>query len=397
MNDQGGKPTVLIICDYYLPGFESGGAMRTLVNMVDRLSHSFDFRVVTRDHDGPHGRTPYQGVSIDNWNRIGETDVYYLSKSNIGARMLRKLIEEVDPDVIYLNSFFSPLTIFLLILKKLKRIRPIPVVLAPEGEFSPGALSLKPLKKKLYVWTAKSLRILRDITWKAASDSEYADIERVVGKAGPIFIAPNMPPQVMSADRDHSEKPVKNAGEVKLVFLSRYMRKKNLNWILAILKEIKGDVSLDIYGPIEDADYWEEARRIIDTLPPNIKVVAKGAVSHDQVSTVLAKYHFFILPTLGENFGHVFIEALAAGCPMVISDRTPWRGLEEKGIGWDIPLEDASKWIEVIGRCVDMHGDDYLKQSESARKFAVAWLSDPALETANREVLEVAVISGLRK
>jgi len=42
------KPIILVICDYYLPGFESGGALRTLVNMVDRLGARFDFRKITR-------------------------------------------------------------------------------------------------------------------------------------------------------------------------------------------------------------------------------------------------------------------------------------------------------------------------------------------------------------
>ena len=53
MTTQTEKPLILVICDYYLPGFESGGAMRTIVNMVDRLADEFRFRIVTRDHDGP--------------------------------------------------------------------------------------------------------------------------------------------------------------------------------------------------------------------------------------------------------------------------------------------------------------------------------------------------------
>ena len=61
----------------------------------------------------------------------------------------------------------------------------------------------------------------------------------------------------------------------------------------------------------------------------------------------LFEYHFFILPTLGENFGHVFIEALAAGCPLIISNRTPWLELEKKGIGWDIPLENLRNGMKL--------------------------------------------------
>jgi hypothetical protein len=46
----------------------------------------------------------------------------------------------------------------------------------------------------------------------------------------------------------------------------------------------------------------------------------------------LAEYDLFLFPTLGENYGHVISEALASGCPVVISDQTPWRNLEAEGI-----------------------------------------------------------------
>jgi glycosyltransferase involved in cell wall biosynthesis len=41
------------------------------------------------------------------------------------------------------------------------------------------------------------------------------------------------------------------------------------------------------------------------------------------------EYDFFVLPTIGENFGYVFLEALAAGCPLITSDRTPWTTLRK--------------------------------------------------------------------
>ena len=126
------KPVILIICDYYLPGFESGGALRTLVNMVDRLGDRFDFRIVTRDHDGPLDRTPYTNVKIGEWNRVGNADVFYLSRDHIHGKRLTELIVEVTPDAIYLNSFFSRLTVLVLKLRKLRRIKPLPVILAPD-------------------------------------------------------------------------------------------------------------------------------------------------------------------------------------------------------------------------------------------------------------------------
>ena len=323
------KPIILVICDYYLPGFESGGALRTLVNMVDRLGDRFDFRIITRDHDGTFVRTPYTTVNIGEWNRIGNADVYYLSKDQIRSKNLIRLVEEVSPDAIYLNSFFSRLTIFVLTLLKLRRIKQLPVILAPEGEFSPGALTLSPLKKRLYISQAKILRLLKNFVWKAASESEKKDIETVLGKGLDILVAPNMPPRMIYQEFEQTAKPVKAAGHARLIFLSRFMRKKNFNWLLEPLGSVNGDISIDIYGTLEEEDYWAECRRIADTLPRNITIRAKGPVEHENVSATLAKYDFFILPTLGENFGHVFIEALASGCPLIISNTTPWRNLAQ--------------------------------------------------------------------
>lgn len=385
------RPGILVVCDYYLPGFESGGAMRTIVNMTARLGDEFDFWIVTRDHDGPNDLTPYTGVQINEWNRVENANVYYLSRGNTGPLYLRRLIKEVSPDAIYVNSFFSPMTIAVLTLKKLGLIGDIPVVLAPEGEFSPGALTLKAAKKQLYIRSAKLLGLLADITWKAASDSERDDIETSVGKTPNIFIAPNLPPVTIYDVYEQVTKPAKTAGQARMVFLSRFMRKKNFNWLLDNISGVKGDLTIDICGPLEDADYWDETQRIIETLPPNIDIEAKGPVPHDRVATTLADYHFFVLPTLGENFGHVFIEALASGCPLIISDRTPWRQLEEKSVGWDLPLEDVTAWVETLNACVAMNGPDYDQLSRNARDFAVAWLSDPELEASNREVLRFAV------
>jgi glycosyltransferase involved in cell wall biosynthesis len=128
----------------------------------------------------------------------------------------------------------------------------------------------------------------------------------------------------------------------------------------------------------------------MSTLPSNVTIKSKGAVSHDQVSETLADYHYFILPTTGENFGHVFIEAFAAGCPVITSDRTPWRGLDEKGIGWDLSLDEPDSWRAVIDKCLAANNDEYREHSHRAREYAVKWLSDPEVEASNRAVLRTA-------
>ncbi len=88
------KPIILIFCNYYLPGYKSGGGMRSIVNMIAHLKNQIDFRVVTFDHDGDG--EPYTTVNINDWNEIEGTQVYYLSKDKIKISKLRKLIKKIQ-------------------------------------------------------------------------------------------------------------------------------------------------------------------------------------------------------------------------------------------------------------------------------------------------------------
>jgi len=59
-------------------------------------------------------------------------------------------------------------------------------------------------------------------------------------------------------------------------------------------------------------------------------------------------HDLFFLPTRGENFGHVIHEALNAGLPVLISDRTPWSGVTAAGAGWALPLTAPEPFVRVI-------------------------------------------------
>ncbi|MDQ3799099.1 MAG: glycosyltransferase family 4 protein [Acidobacteriota bacterium] len=388
---QENKPKILIFCDFYLPGYKSGGGMRTLVNMVDRLGEKFDFRIVTRDHDGKTDKTQYKNVKINDWNEVGNAKVYYLSRDNIKLKAVKKLIEEVEPKSIYVNSFFSTLTVFVLLLKKLRQIPNIAIIVAPEGELAAGALALKKSKKQLYLRFAGALGLYRNVIWKATADFEKAEIERVIGKGGRIFIAPNMPPKQIFPEFDVNNKPFKNSGELNAVYLSRLHPIKNLKFLLEILPNIKDKVYLDIFGPVDNHQYVEECEELIKKLPANLNVRMKGEVSHENVMKTLEKYNFFVLPTRGESFGHIIAEALASGCPLIISDKTPWINLEEKGIGWDLPLDNKNKWLDTLRYCISLDNDSYSNLATNARNYSNLWLADTKIEKATEDVLNYSL------
>lgn len=376
---------ILILRAYYLPGYKSGGPIRTIANLVDRLGDELEFKIVTADRDSGD-RKPYPNINVNNWNRVGKADVFYMSPKKRSLRDFKKLLCSTDYDILYLNSFFSPhFTIKLLLLRKLRLILDRPLVIAPRGEFSPGALGLKSFKKRVYMTVAKALGLYKDIIWQASSEHEELYIRRWFGRNARVMVAPNLPPPLNTAD-EPAVVSDKTKGCLKIVFLSRISRMKNLDGALKMLNGLKGKIQFSIYGPMEDKTYWAECQKIISSLSENIEVLYCGSVDHDKTSAVMREHDLLFLPTLGENFGHVILEALCTGCPVLISDQTPWRGLEEKGIGWDLALSKPEMFQDVLQRCVDMNNEEYVKWSERAWEYGLQVTKDDKVVEQNRRL-----------
>jgi glycosyltransferase involved in cell wall biosynthesis len=381
---------VLILCDYYLPGYKAGGPIRSLANMVDQLGDDFHFKIITRNNDLGDDHA-YRDITPGAWSRIGKAEVCHLAPESRTLLGLKRLLRATEYDLLYTNSLFSyTFSIKPLLLRRIGLIPRAPVVLAPRGELSTGALALKRFKKRLYLMVAKVLALYRDIIWHASSDYEAADIRRRFGERVSIKVAPNLPAHVLNLN-GRKDGRQKTPGHLKIIFISRVDRKKNLRGALTILKEATGDIQFNIYGPLEDRDYWAECQKIIDLLPPNIRVSYRGGVEHEKSLAVLREHDLFFMPTLGENFGHVIMEALLAGCPVLISDQTPWRGLEEKGIGWDLPLSDTSRFRSVIAKCVAMGAEEFARRSAAAHSFALEIAQDESVLRQNRQLFQFAL------
>jgi glycosyltransferase involved in cell wall biosynthesis len=149
-----------------------------------------------------------------------------------------------------------------------------------------------------------------------------------------------------------------------------------LDFAIRILSDTIAEIDLDIFGPIDDVKYWATCRRLIDSLPPNVRAEYRGELQHSEVGPTLSRYDLMILPTLGENHGHVILEALAAGCPVMISEHTPWRRIVEAGAGWVLPLDDPNSWIETINGVAHDDAATAIHRREAAIVFAREILDD---------------------
>ncbi len=166
------RPVILVLGDYYLPGYKGGGTIRSLANLMDRLGGEFDFRLITRDRD-LGAPSPFPGIRIDAWQKVGGGEVFYASPENLRPLNLLRIMRSVPFGKLYLNSFFSPrLSIAAVLFRALGLIPAVPLVLAPRGEFAPGALALKPGKKRLFLRAARLSGAYRSVIWQATSELE---------------------------------------------------------------------------------------------------------------------------------------------------------------------------------------------------------------------------------
>lgn len=357
---------ILTATDYYLPGFR-GGTLRALANIVDRMAPRHEFWIVTGDRDAGE-RTPYDRVDVGRWHSVGDAQVYYTRRARPALGELTDIVRHVRPDLLLLFGVFSSLSIRLLLLRRVGALPRVPVLLAPAGELTPGALAQKWLKKAIFLRVAFLLRFYDDVHWKATSAAELEDIRSWVGSSARMHLSPEMPPRALP---EAAAPPQKTAGSARLLFLSRVSPVKNLHFLLEQLRGLNGHIALDVVGPA-DEDYLRMCRRIAGTLDASVTVAFLGEVPHEQVMAEYAARHYFVLPSLGESFGYAILEALAAGRPVLISDATPWTGLDRAGAGWTLPLSDPAAWRAALQQCIDDGPAEYAARSAAARGAAVA-------------------------
>jgi glycosyltransferase involved in cell wall biosynthesis len=276
-----------------------------------------------------------------------------------------------------------------LLLRRLAR-RParFAVALAPRGEFSTGALNIKPARKQLFLTLAQSARLYHGIVWQATADKEAQEIRNHVGADAATVLVPDPPavprPAAAARAREHGQ-------PLRMVFLSRIARMKNLEGALRVLMQVRGAVEFSIYGPLEDPQYWQRCQGLLAALPANVVARYHGALPPERVGGVLLEQDLLFLPTLGENFGHIVSEAWACGCPVLISDRTPWRGLAQRGIGWDLPLDSPGAFAQVIEQCARMDEATYAEFRGRARAYAEALYRSSRTGSAARSLFDRAL------
>jgi glycosyltransferase involved in cell wall biosynthesis len=379
------KKTILVFIDWYTPGYKAGGPIRSCANLVAQLSGDYAFKIVTRNTDYTE-TTPYLSVKSDCWNTLKDgTEVYYFSENELNRKNIRHLISTTAFDAVYLNSMYSVyFTLYPLVFLRKKHEKL--VVVAVRGMLAESAIRIKKQKKKFFLRAVKVLRLFNRVVFHASTLEEQKDIQRQLGKHVRIRIAGNLPAKELpERNTDREKKP----GLLRLVSIARIAPEKNLLYALKVLSRLRDlNVVFDVYGPVYDELYWKLCKDEIAGLPTNIVVNVKGSIAQENVPQLLLQYHFLFMPSRGENFGHIILQAMTAGCPVILSDQTPWRELSTRELGWDIPLASEERFGEAIRTCEQMNQETYRKLSDTAFAYAKKYVQDLEVVDQNRKLFD---------
>ncbi|MFD2917438.1 glycosyltransferase [Psychroserpens luteus] len=371
------RKTVLAFIDWYRPGYKAGGTITAFGNFVDYLEDDIDFKIVTRNIDYADHQ-PYASIPPGKWVKSSNSSCYYMSQSEVSIKNIKNIIANTDYDFLYVNGMFSPFfSILPVLFSKGKN-----TIVNPHGMLSTQAFSVKPLKKKMFLSVFNALKIYKNTTFHAANEEEAVMISDRVKRSKAVKIANQFPRKLKNISIKNSSKN----NPIRLINVARISIEKGTLIMIEALSVFKTEVVLDIFGPVYDHEYWEKCQIAIQHLPNHITVNYKGVVESELVLDTLKAYDFFILLSEGENFGHSILEALSVGCPVIISDKTPWTNLKSKGIGWDLNVKDINRISDVFSEISNMSQEDYNHMVNQSFSFAQRFSEDQELLNQNKNL-----------
>lgn len=372
---------ILTTIECYLPGTRGGGPVRALSNLVKHFQGRHHFEILTRNHDYLDPR-PFPGLLPNQWMELepGVQVCYAEEPSFIHLLRERAVSPPLSPDWLYLHGAFAPMTRRVLrARRKDPDLAEIPVLLAPHGNFGPGTMRHHWLRKQAWLLMARAMGYYRDVHWHAGSEREADQIRMHIASAKDIRVVPMAPEPVIGADQ--RETIDREPANLRLVYFGRLSPEKNLRWALEMLDRWsrahpQWRIHYNLLGAGDPA-YEQRLRRAALRLSGSIEVRFLGVLPPDELRRHLftTQYDALLMPSLTENFSYAVLESLQAGIPVLVSDQTPWRGLKQHGVGWDLPLDGTGEWLAALEALANETGAERGERMERTATYVRNWLA----------------------
>ena len=285
--------------------------------------------------------------------------IVYLNNLLFSFLRIKNLIRKNK--FIYLNSFFDlKWSFFPLILSVL--LNKI-IILSPRGELSNSVIQNKKFRKKIFIFIFfYVLRLDRHIIFHFTSLEEKRNFKKLVNKKIKCKLIPNVIDLKIKKKQKKLKKKI-----YKFLFFSRIDEKKNLLETINFFKKIKKNFLFDIFGPSKDKKYLKTC---LDAIKDDSRIKFKGKITFEKLIKISNNYHFFILLSKNENFGHSILEASSLNIPLIISKNNPWANDKNlKKLITVLDLKFDKKTLKDLSNIVSLSTANYKKLIINNKKF----------------------------
>ena len=255
--------------------------------------------------------------------------------SRTGADKLDALVRRAD--IVHVHTLWSPLNVAA---RYACRRHDKPYVLMPHGMLDPYSLSVKALKKSLYMkfFEGRNMACAERMIYTTPEEEKLAALAGLPLPRGEIV---PLGARASSTSNDDLQlqflKSYPQAeGKRRLLFLGRLHHKKGLDRILSGLQRVRQTIPnvLLIVAGTGEAKYEEHLRQLISSLALDDHVVFAGHLDGELKWASFAAAELFLLPSRQENFAITVAEAMQMGVPVVITDKVnTWPYVEQAGAG----------------------------------------------------------------
>jgi glycosyltransferase involved in cell wall biosynthesis len=269
-------------------------------------------------------------------------------------------------DVLHLHSVFIPDNVWV------ARIARRPYVLTPHGGYSPRVLAgHNRVAKMVWMRMREQSYVRRASLVHAVSPGELTELRATFGSR-PLAFVPNaidVPDEPVAPD-------ARMLGPRKrIVFLGRLdIAHKGLDVLLEgyaryVQSQPEDDTELTLAGP----DFRSNRTRLealAASLLPDQKVRFEGPVFGGEKEELLRSAYVFVHTSRWEGMPYAVLEALATGCPVLLTSATNLgEFVEDFGAG--VVVKGTARGVaEGLGRLLEMPAEPYGAMCSAARRLA---------------------------
>ena len=311
---------ILHVVPTYIPAYRYGGPIYSVHGLCKALVLlGYEVSVFTTNVDGENDSDVPLGQPVD----IDGVKVWYFPSKHLRrlywSPPMKKALEQHIPDfdILHLHSIFLWPT---WAAARAARRMGTPYIIAPRGMLVKELIERKSsFAKTLWISLTERRNLEHAAAIHVTTDNEMKEAQKFGFSLPSVFIVPNgVDVEELRRQTRHVSPFIESIiHKPYLLFLGRINWKKGLDRLIPALLHVP-DIPLVIAGNDED-NYKPKIEALAVSHDVSNRITFTGPVYGDDKAALLQNASILVLPSYSENFGNVVIEAMAFGCPVVVT------------------------------------------------------------------------------